>query len=107
MENVTCMPSDPSWQVSDVADGSVALEPGRAWDLPAGARAGHGESLAVPVSEGPASFDFEPANVPPHVLMRQEPDVEPMRLMELGTRWTDDVRRRAGALDTPIVPPSL
>ncbi len=97
---------DATHDPSDLHDGSVALEPERAYDLPAAPHMGHGASLRVPVSEGPSSFVLDQPELMPHRLMAEEPPCEPARQMELGTDWTDRVTEAAHHCDRPIHPPA-
>lgn len=90
---------------SDVSDGTVPLEPDRAWDLPAGPRTGHAAALNVPCSTGPASYVLDVATTSCDALIAAEPWVDPFRAMEYGTAWTPDVVRRVHELDRPIEPP--
>jgi hypothetical protein len=93
-------PTEPS----DVSDGTVPLEPERAWDLPAGPRNGHAAALRVPCSEGPASMLLEPEETSLDDLIAAEPALEPMRFMEVGVTWTPEALAVVHALDRPIHP---
>ncbi len=94
----------PITDPSDLSDGTVPLEPGRAWDLPAGPRNGHAAALCVPCSDGPASLRLAPSEASVDTLMASEPRVDPMRFMELGAGWTPRVTAAVHALDRSIHP---
>ncbi len=93
-------PHDPS----DLSDGSVALEPMRAWDLPAGPHLGSAAAQRVPCSAGAASFELRPPERTPDEMIRAETAIEPVRAMECGTDWTDAVRQLVHASDVPMAP---
>jgi hypothetical protein len=88
-------------------EGSVPLSPNRTWDLPAGPRLGRASALRVPCSDGPATYDLAPVEIPPDDLVREEPACDPDRMSELGTDWTAAVREAAHALDRPVRAPGL
>ncbi len=96
--------SDVPWpfDVSDEVDGSVSLEPDRAYDLPAGEHNGRAASLRVPCSSGPATLLLEDIRESHEDLMDAESPIEPGRQMESGTDWGQPTWRRLAALRPPL-----
>ena len=93
--------SDPKYPAGTPAP----LVPDREYDMPsARSHAGHGAALRVPVSEGPANLELDRTDVDETTLIEAEPPLEPLRQMEAGTEWTDEVERRVHQLDRPVHP---